>query len=95
MVDPYLPRTLKPKLQHAGFEVVCQGVIPVLNTEYDSSTYSHGLIGLVGAFVTGRQGITQEDVEAWTDDLRRLGDEGSYFFSLNRYFFLARKPEHV
>ena len=66
-------------------------VYTVLNPAYDENTYSHGLIGLVEAFVPGRQGVTKEHAEAWTEQLRRAGDEGRYFFSLNRYLFLAAK----
>lgn len=95
LVDPYLPRTLTQKLNRAGFQVESTGVIPLLNAEYDANTYSHGLIGLVGAFVIDRQGITKDDVEAWSQDLHQLGEEGTYFFSLNRYYFMAMKPNAV
>lgn len=44
---------------------------------------------------SGNMGIAQEDVEASGDDFRRLGDDGSFFFSLNRYFFPLRKAEHA
>jgi len=30
--------------------------------------------------------------EAWVDDQKARTGEGEYFFSLNRYLFLARKP---
>ncbi len=95
LVDPYLPRTLTQKLKHAGFQVQRSGVIPLLNAEYDENTYSYGLIGLIGAFVIDRCGITKEDVEAWSEDLHLLGEEGTYFFSLNRYYFTAMKPDAV
>ncbi len=92
LVDPYLPRTLTQKLKHAGFQVQSSGVIPLLNAEYDANTYSYGLIGLIGAFVIERQGITKADIDAWSADLRHLGEKGTYFFSLNRYYFNAIKP---
>ena len=38
------------------------------------------------------QGLTRADAKAWADDLRKLGKDGEYFFSLNRYYFLADKP---
>ena len=63
----------------------------MLNPERDSNTYSSGLIGLAASFVKGRQGLTENEVEAWAEDLR--SDESvPYFFSLNRYLFLAHKP---
>jgi hypothetical protein len=34
---------------------------------------------------------TRDEVDAWSQDLYRLGEEGLYFFSLNRYLFLAHR----
>lgn len=93
LVDPHLPRTLSSKLEQVGFLLQRREVIPLFNPEYSTKTFSHGMIGLIGAFVAGRRGITEEDVEAWAEDLRKLGETGSYFFSLNRYLFLAVKPD--
>ncbi len=90
--DPHLPRTLSSRLSRMGFQLRDRRVIPLLNPEYDSNTYSHGLIGFISRFVVGRRGITQEAAAAWAEDLRKLGEAGTYFFSLNRYLFLAAKP---
>jgi hypothetical protein len=38
-------------------------------------------------------GVRKGEVEAWAADLRNLADAGEYFFSLNRYVFIAVKPE--
>ena len=37
-----------------------------------------------------KRGVSEEEAEAWKDDLTSLGDD--YFFSLNRYQFEARRP---
>ena len=92
LADPRLPRTLAPKLAQAGLRIERREVIPLFNPELHENTYSHGLIGLVGGFVIGRKGIRREEVEAWAGDLRQLGADGAYFFSLNRYLFVAVKP---
>jgi arsenite methyltransferase len=92
-VNPYLPRTLVPMLERLGFLVKQQEVMSLFNPAYNANTYSYGLIGLIDAFVAGRQDGKQEEAKAWADDLRQLGKEGAYFFSLNRYIFLAIKPE--
>lgn len=90
LVDPHLPRTLSKKLRQVGFSLVHRQVIPLLNTEYRADTYSAGIMGAIKNFVAGRNGVTREEAEAWAEDLRRLGEEGEYFFSLNRYLFLAK-----
>jgi len=89
--DPYLPRTLARRLQDAGFEVGSRDVLVLFNPEYDPETYSVSNGRIVAGFVIGRQGITRAEVESWTHDLEQLGREGDYFFSLNRYLFLAEK----
>lgn len=91
--DFHLPRRLSSKLVQAGYRIHRRDCIPLFNPDFDPNTYSYGLIGLIVAFAPGRRGVTREEVEAWAEDLRRLGREGLYFFSLNRYLFLAIKPE--
>jgi predicted methyltransferase len=45
--------------------------------------------GVVAAFVSGRAGVSAADADAWAEDLAGLG--AGYFFSLNRYLFLASR----
>ena len=92
LADPHLPRRLTGLLEDAGFSVTRRAAIPLLNVGYDQDTYSAGLIGFISAFVPGRGGITGGEVASWADDLTSLGP--AYFFSLNRYLFVAVK-KHV
>ena len=62
--------------------------IVLLNAGYDENTYSAGTISTIAGFVGGRKGVTAEEAQAWADDLRSLGRD--YFFSLNRYLFVAQ-----
>jgi arsenite methyltransferase len=87
LADPHLPRRLTGLLAEAGFTVTHRSAIPLLNTGYDPGTYSAGLIGFIAAFVPGRAGVTAAEADAWAEDLTGLGAD--YFFSLNRYLFLA------
>lgn len=92
LVHPHLPRTLARRLKEAGFVVEDIGVFTMVNSEYGEHTVSHGLIALMAAFVPGRHGLSEAEVAAWVADLRELGSADNYFFSLNRYLFLARNP---
>ena len=87
LTDPHLPRRLGDVLAKAGFTLTHLQVVPMLNPGYDAHTLSGGLIDIIAAFVPGRAGVTEEEAQAWADDLRALGS--SYFFSLNRYLFVA------
>lgn len=89
LIDPYLPRTLAGLLRRAGFAVPEQRVVVLFNPRLHAQTYSANIMELIAEFVTGRQGLTAQDTEAWLADLRARADEGDYLFSLNRYVFLA------
>ena len=87
LADPHLPRRLNRLLSNAGFTVTHREVLPMLNTGYDPQTLSAGIIDFIASFAPGRAGVTDSDVATWRADLETLGPD--YFFSLNRYLFLA------
>ncbi len=87
LADPYLPRRLAGLMADAGLEVTDCRVVPLLNTSYSENSYSAFLIGTIAAFLAGRGGVPPDKVTAWADDLTSLGR--NYFFSLNRYLFIA------
>jgi arsenite methyltransferase len=91
--DPHLPRSLSRRLRAAGFRIRRRDTLALLNPEYDPGSYSVTNIGSIGDYVTGGGRITLDEVQAWQRDLAQLGAEGRYFFSLNRYLFLADKPD--
>jgi arsenite methyltransferase len=78
LADPYLPRRLPKLLRDAGFELASATVIPILNQGPETATLSHGVMPLVAEFV---------DDQGWKEDLLAMGED--YFFSLNRYLFVA------
>jgi hypothetical protein len=49
------------------------------------------LIEFVRAY-NASQGVAEEEIDAWTDDLRRLGATGDYFYSSNEYIMVGWKP---
>jgi arsenite methyltransferase len=89
LADPYLPRRLPTLMRAAGLELADAAIIPILNHGADRNTFSAGMLGLVAAYVAGRGGVTVDETRAWADDLKSLGDD--YFFSLNRYLFVAKR----
>ena len=88
---PQLPRTLIQRMQRAGFVDVQVHTIPLLNMNYSIDTFSGGMMGFIASFVSGLQDYGPQLVADWQADVSSMADAGGYFFSLNRYVFVARK----
>jgi arsenite methyltransferase len=89
--DPHLPRTLTRQLQDAGLQVRHREVLVLFNPQYDPDTFSVANGEIMADFAVAQHAMTPDEAQAWIQDLRWLGREGRYFFSLNRYLFLASK----
>ena len=87
-----LPFTLSRRLAEAGFMVTHKGILPLFNTELHPNTFAMFYLNVMGSYVSGRDGISEEDVQAFKDEQQALSDAGEFFLSLNRYVFLAVKP---
>jgi SAM-dependent methyltransferase len=90
-VDGHLPPRLPGLLARAGLRVERAEVVPVLERRYDPDAFSGGIVGVMTDTAV-RQGVPVADAEAWAADLRSRTADGDYFFSVNRYLFLAIKP---
>jgi arsenite methyltransferase len=78
LADPYLPRRLPRLLREAGFDLAEATIIPILNRGEDPAAFSRGVMPVIASFVGEPE---------WAADLSAMGDD--YFFSLNRYVFVA------
>lgn len=92
VANPHLPKTLAQNLREADFQIETQQIIPMFNPVFDPNTFSNRLIDLIVPFVSDRKGVTHKEAVAWVQGLRQRGEKQEYFFSLNRYLFLAVKP---
>jgi arsenite methyltransferase len=66
-------------------------VIPMFNPEYHDNTYAKRALCMMASFAVGRRGVSQHEAEAWLAEFAELGKQGKFFFSLNRYLFIADK----
>ena len=89
---PQLPRTLIQRMQRAGFADVQVHTIPLLNMRYSIDTFSGGMMGFIASFVSGLPDYGPQLVADWQAVVSSMAEAGGYFFSLNRYVFVARKP---
>lgn len=88
---PHLPRTLASRLVEAGFRLDELAVFPILNLRWEDEFYSRGLAGLIREFVRRKNEIPAESLRQWYEEFAGLSEAGRYFFSSNRYIFLASK----
>jgi SAM-dependent methyltransferase len=92
LVHPSLPRTLGPRLRSAGFENVRMEAHPFATCEFDPESYGCVLVPFVGAYVVGRNGITEEEADAWVAEQRNFGERGEFYFASTQFCFRATKP---
>jgi ubiquinone/menaquinone biosynthesis C-methylase UbiE len=90
--QPHLPPVLPGLLRRAGFKLATVEVHPMLNRRYEPESLSGGLIEATPKIVS-RFGIDPAEAEAWVNDLKSRTSEDDYFFSLNRYLFVACRSE--
>lgn len=88
---PRLPRTLSARLHRAGFRVDALQIVPLFNAEFDQDTYGNRMIDLIVSFLANHADVPLGEASRWAQDVRDSGARGEYFFSLNRYVFLATK----
>ena len=91
LAHPHLPRTLAHELTQAGFVVENTEVFVIHDREGDPGSYSRLQADHMAHAVTAAGSGPHDEAGAWLDDLAARATEGDYFFSLNRYMFLARR----
>jgi arsenite methyltransferase len=65
------------------------------NPEFQDNTYAKGTLEIMASFAVARNKVSQDEADAWLAEFATLGAEGEFFFSLNRYLFLADKPNRA
>ena len=88
--SPNLPVRLGPLLLNNGFCNIDVEPIPILNTEYTPSQFSHGMMNWITRNALKKGFITKEQSQKWLDDLDEKGESGNYFFCVNRFIFSAK-----
>lgn len=92
LADPHLPARLGPLLTEAGFHVRRVEILPMLSPRWQPTSYAAGMMRTIHGFVRdngARFDLSAEQVETWRADQQALIARDEFFFSLNRYAFLA------
>jgi ubiquinone/menaquinone biosynthesis C-methylase UbiE len=93
---PFLPRELGRLLGDAGFEVIERKAHVIVNNAFDPENFGWHMARTMSVYAAKQGAIAKEDGKAWIAGLRDLHAQGAFFFSMNRYLFLAGKkfPGH-
>lgn len=88
---PYLPRQLPALLKDTGFKLESVKTHPIINTSFDSDTFSAHQLNFIGKYLADNDIFSPEKVEHWKQTARDSDNYGEYFYCLNRFIFVARK----
>lgn len=88
--DPWMGRRIWGFLEGAGlFEGDVQ-VRVTTNTEFAEPWHGYRMAHWIGDLVR-RGSVSESDYQAFLADLNELADDGSYFWSVNRYVYVGKR----
>ena len=90
--NAHIGRVLPGALRRAGFSIERADAVAIVELGATEQDYSGSQLKEVARYVGGRQDQIADEAQAWKDEQLALGASGDYFFSLNRYLFVARSP---
>lgn len=91
-VNARVARLFPGLLRRAGLRIEHASAIPIVELVPAAESYSGSQLAELARFVVGKNRITAEEAAAWANDQHELAERGAYFFALNRYLFLVRRP---
>ena len=86
---PNLPAVLRPLLADAGFRMIRQSPVPVINNAYHEDTWAYWGARLILAFAKGRNLISSTDADDWIGQLVEAQAAGTFFFSSTAVLTMA------
>lgn len=89
---PFLPRELGRLLGQAGFEVTDRKTHVIANHEFTPDNFGWHVARSLSVYAAKQGAIAKEDGKAWIASLDQMSRDGAFFFSMNRYLFVATKP---
>jgi arsenite methyltransferase len=91
LAHPSLPRTLAARMRAAGFEDVRAQGHSFATIEFDPEAFAVAILGLIGDYVRGRGGVSEDEVTAWAAEQQELGERAEFFFEGTQFCFTGSK----
>lgn len=89
---PFLPRELGDLLNGAGFAITDRKVHVILNHRFTPENFGWHVARSLSVYAAKQGAIGKEEGKAWIAGLNEHDARGAFFFSMNRYLFVATKP---
>jgi arsenite methyltransferase len=85
------PALLPPLLRAAGFTV--EAVLPELchDTTFRADGLAMLMIHLIRAYAGQNRLATEDEIDAWADEQRRMAEAGRFFFAITHYVVVASR----
>jgi arsenite methyltransferase len=78
---PNLPAELRPLLAQAGFRMVRQRQLTIINNAFHEDAFAYWAARLILAFATARNLVSPADADDWMRALQEAQTAGRFFFS--------------
>lgn len=91
LVNPNLPKRLRPLLAGHGFGAIRVQAIPVLNAGYCENSFSAQMLENFARTARRRKLVSKAESDQWLAGIDALIAEQAYFFCVNRFLFSAVK----
>jgi arsenite methyltransferase len=92
LAHPSLPQTLTAQVRAAGFDDVKLEGHAFATNAFDPDTYGGILVPFIARFVVGRDGISEDEANAWEAEQRELAQRGEFFSACIQFCFTATRP---
>jgi arsenite methyltransferase len=89
--SPNLPVRIRPLMKAQGFSAVSVHAFPIVNTSHTPGDFSTDMLEQFAHYAQEQGSVSAAEAKEWLDDLRIKGEDGSYFFCVNRFIFSAVK----
>ena len=86
-----LPKTLTASLRAAGFDDVKLEGHAFATNKLDPETYGGFLVPFIAQFVVGRDGISEDEANAWEAEQRELARRDEFYFACIQFCFTATR----
>lgn len=89
---PDLPRRISPLLRGAGLDIRARDSFTLLDADFSRDRFAWHYLRSISAYAARQGRIEKAEGKAWIAELQDLAVDGGFFFSLNRYLFVAERP---